>query len=92
MDDLAEFPVIRCRAAIMQLSSAEIVSLSAVNHHNYSLDQEKHQDANGISGLGINIQQEGISGNGDQTDGSLRNALTSGEECSSSSLGKMKGL
>lgn len=34
----------------------------------YSLDQEKHQYANGISGsFGINIQQEGISGNGDQT-------------------------
>lgn len=62
----------------MQLSSAEIVSLSVVNHHNYSLDQEKHQYlryANEISGFGINIQQEGISatGNGDQTDGSLRN-------------------
>lgn len=90
MDDLAEFPVIRCRAAIMQLSSAEIVSLSVVNHHNNSLDQEKHQYANEISGLGINIQQEGISGtgNGDQTDGSLRNGLTSGEEFSSSFLGK----
>lgn len=59
-----------------------------VNHHNYSLDQEKHKYANGISGFGIKIQQEGISGNGDQTDGSLRNALTSGEEFSSSSLWK----
>lgn len=76
----------------MQLSSAEIVSLSVVNHHEYSLDQEKHQHANEISGLGINIQQKGISSNGDQTEGSLRNALTSGEEFSSCSLGKMKGL
>jgi len=78
----------------MQLSSAEIVSLSVVNHHNYSLVQEKHQHTYEISGFGINIQQEGISGtgNGDQTEGSLRNGLTSGEECSSSFLGRMKGL
>lgn len=76
----------------MQLSSAEIVSLSVVNHHNYSLDQEKHQYANGIAGFGINIQQQGISSNGDQTDGSLPNGLTSGEECSSSFLGRIKGL
>lgn len=38
----------------MQLSSAEIVSLSVVNHQNYSLYQEKHQYlryANGFQDL-----------------------------------------
>lgn len=72
----------------LPLGTTECSRREDVNHHNYSLDQEKHQYTNEISGLGINIQQEGISGNGDQTDGSLRNALTSGEEFSSSFLGK----
>lgn len=76
----------------LPLGTTECSRREDVNHHNYSLDREKHQYTNEISGLGINIQQEGISGNGDQTDGSLRNALTSGEEFSSSFLGKMKGL